>query len=335
VANERFVNRIEPFYKVNERAAQLSLRFAVALIASQALYAQASSQDALPTFRAESNLVILRFQVRANNKRSATEIAVQDIDVTEDGVSQKITLFEGGRRHPRKTPLDVHFLFDCSGSMRAAHLLNPRLFDANLLEQYTEARIGLWGFGGDQLVYIVKPTRDTSRLNWAMHRLQKVPGRNTPLYWAIAETVRRARDPDREVPQVLVVISDGIPTWDDGPFDEAVQASKNAGISVYPAWVSAGHGDRFSIAQEPPQSPITRFLTLGDETGGTPLWLDTPAKDDPLEQILKWLANEISYDYIVGFQLTASSRKRSHRIQVRLKSARGLKIVGGMRIIEN
>ena len=54
----------------------------------------------------------------------------------EDGIPQKVVSFEGGRIYPRVSNIEIHLLFDCSGSIQTPGLLNPRVFSANLLDEF-------------------------------------------------------------------------------------------------------------------------------------------------------------------------------------------------------
>ena len=59
-------------------------------------------------------------------------------------MSRKIALFEGGRFYPHKVPLEITLLFDCSGSMDAADILNTKVFEKNLLEEYENVSVAIY-----------------------------------------------------------------------------------------------------------------------------------------------------------------------------------------------
>jgi len=65
------------------------------------------------------------------------------------GRRRKIAVFEGGRFYPRTVPVEISLLFDCSGSMAMAGLINPHVFGPNLLDEFENVRIAIYGFSDD------------------------------------------------------------------------------------------------------------------------------------------------------------------------------------------
>jgi tetratricopeptide (TPR) repeat protein len=98
------------------------------------------------TFRAETELALVRFQVRPKRGVLMADLRPGDFEIREDGVPQKTALFEGGRFYPRSVPLVISLLFDASGSVQSAGNLNPYVFHENLLEEYENASIAIFGF---------------------------------------------------------------------------------------------------------------------------------------------------------------------------------------------
>jgi hypothetical protein len=124
------------------------------------------------TFRAETNLALVRFQVVAKKNDFVADLRANEVELREDGVPQEIALFEGGRLYPQISDIEIHLMFDCSGSVQQAGVLNPRAFSANLLDEFHNVRIAIWGFSGKSLVYFTAPTRDPARLNGAMEAVR-------------------------------------------------------------------------------------------------------------------------------------------------------------------
>src|SRR5438270_10784046 len=95
----------------------------LALLSVLALYAQTPA-----TFRVDTKLALVRFQVSPKRGEFVTDLRAEDIEIREDGVPQEIALFEGGRFYPRRTPVEVALLFDCSLSVQEAGKLNANVF---------------------------------------------------------------------------------------------------------------------------------------------------------------------------------------------------------------
>src|ERR1039458_1062342 len=126
-------------------------------------------------FHTETNLALVSFQVVTTRNRFVEDLRAAEIELLEDGVPQKVALFEGGRL----SGMEVHVMFDCSGSMWSSKwskgVFDPRVFDANLLDEFPNVRIGIWGFTGSGLGYFTTPTRDPVKLGDAISGLSGMP----------------------------------------------------------------------------------------------------------------------------------------------------------------
>jgi hypothetical protein len=83
-------------------------------------------------FSAETRLSTIHFHV-VQGKSYLTGLKPEDFVLLEDGAPQRITLFESAlTRH--SNPLEIALLFDVSGSVTEAGLLNPLVFREKLLD---------------------------------------------------------------------------------------------------------------------------------------------------------------------------------------------------------
>ena len=291
------------------------------------------------TFRAESNLALVRFQVIGKKNDFVADLRADEIELREDGVPQKIALFEGGKLNPRASNIDIHLLFDCSGSVQQAGLLNPHAFSANLLEEFQNVRIAIWGFSGRSLGYFTAPTRDPGRLTGAMESVREMKPDSTPLYRSLAEVIGRLASAAGNAVPMVVVISDG---QDEGKDADAVRAAQSAGIPVFPALVNSeldwlGRGS-YSYLTDNAQRQITeqsRFAALADSTGGHAFKFAGKIPENLLDQILKQMAEEIRYNYTVGYYPTSGGKSGSRKVQVVLKDSIRGRIVGGSRNVDH
>lgn len=293
------------------------------------------------TFRAETNLALVRFQVVAKKNDFVTDLRADEIELREDGIPQKIASFQGGRLNPRTSPIDIHLLFDCSGSIQQARLLDPHIFSANLLDEFAHVRIAIWGFSGKSLVYFTAPTRDANRLNGAMEAVRGMQPGATPLYRSLAEVASRLASAGGDSIRMIVVVSDGL---DDSKKDDAERTAQSAGIEVFPVLVGA-QADAASL--EASRIPETlqgtlqimgarrsAFIGLAGFTGGRAFEFPGESPGDLLDQVLKRMAAEIRYDYIVGYSPVSTGSGKPRKVQVVLKDKNRGRIVGGVRDVQ-
>jgi VWFA-related protein len=293
------------------------------------------------TFRADTNLVLVRFQVVARTKDFVADLRPDEIALRVDGAPQEIALFEGGKLYPRVSDIEVHLVFDCSGSVQQAGVLNPRAFSANLLDEFQNVRIAIWGFSGKSLVYGTAPTRDPARLNAAMEAVRGMKQGATPLYRSLTEVAGRVASAAGDSVRMIVVVSDGL---DDSAKGDAERTARSAGISVFPVLVDVG------AQVVPPQylgSPAldgileranarhAAFIGLADATGGRAFEFQGKSPDDLLDQILKRMAAEIRYDYVVGYYAPSTAKRGLRQVQVTLKNPSRGRVVGGVRDVQH
>ncbi len=310
--------------------------------------AEAAVDAESPTFRTETELALVRFQVKPKRGQVVSEIRKEDIEIVEDRVPQKIALLEGGRFAPRTVPLEISLLFDASGSVRAAGTLNPHVFQENLLDEYPNASIAIFGFS-EHLVRLTGPTRHAEVLKKAMDAVMTIPPGGTPLFRSITETIRWPGQRPGAT-RMLVVFSDG-ESWasDDHSFvGRAIQAAQECGVAIYPVRLHAAMrgsaAPSAAMSNRDPNTPppawypsattemsIRRFEELARDTGGEEL--GTFSAGDVLPRILQAIARNIQLDYVAGYHPASTAEQKRRNIEVVLKSKTVGTLVGGKRII--
>jgi len=306
-----------------------------------------------PVFRTEAALALVRFHVV--RKHSYVDgLKPEDVTLLEDGSPRKVKVFEGGRLAPRTIPIEMTLLFDTSGSVTDAGLLDPLVYKASLLDNLEGVRLAVYSFTS-ALRRQCRPTRDPAELAAALRRvldsrpgpqvenipLQLPPGRKgaegTWLFEAIMAAARNAAAEPGQATRMLVVFSDGFPTTNTRP-EDALAVLSELGIPVYP--VVLGHA---SIAAMKAGGQIgwprmaelfmADFARLAELTGGRSF--DPPVIDVAVvRQILAAMAGQVLCEYVVGFQPEQSSgAPRPHRIQVKLRSKDLGTLEGGFRTV--
>jgi VWFA-related protein len=268
---------------------------------------------------------LVRFQVTPAKNQLVRSLNREEIEIREDGVAQPIAVFEGGST-ARTIPVEVSLLFDCSASVQRASAPDARLIRDSLLDEFPNVSIAVYGFS-DSLVQFAQPTRDANVLRQAIGRVNSIPAGETPLFGSIADTIRSSAANGSNVVRKLVVFSDGESEWpgDEARTGDVVRAAKESGTAVFPVMLNKAGAAASAKAVD----SVREFMSLGPETGGRGFqgFMGT----DVLPIALKSLAHEIRSDYVAGFYVSDSPKRKAHEVQVVLRS--GDAILGGTRIV--
>jgi VWFA-related protein len=313
-------------------------------------------EQAAPVFRTETALGLVRFHV-VRKHSYADDLKRGDVILLEDGTPREFSVFEGGRSARRTIPIEMTLLFDTSGSVTDAGLLNPLAYQATLLDKLENVRIAVYGFNSSLTRYCGF-TRDPAELAAALGgvrgsgskaagpQVTKIPlhlppGRNGgPETWLFEAIMAAAGDSAAEPGQatrMLVVFSDGFPTTNTRP-EDAVKVLSELGIPVYP--VVLGHADLTARLagqplgwQEMAELYMADFAGLAEPTGGRSF--DPPVISVAVvQQILDGLVGQVMCEYVVGFQAGQSSgAPRPHRLQVKLRTKDLGTVRGGFRTV--
>jgi VWFA-related protein len=303
-----------------------AIRAKLADAAKSAGSAAGASANSSPIFRTETTLAVVGFQLRQKKGEPIHSLRAEDIEVREDGVAQKIAIFEGGSTAARTVPVEVSLLFDCSASVERIAAMTSRVFRDDLLDEFPNAAVAIYGFS-DDLVRFARPTRDAATLKKAMDLVAGIPKGDTPLFGSIAETVRDAAATGANVIRMLVIFSDGESAsfGDDDRASEAIRAAGESGTMLFPVMLS-----KSSVSMDAVSS-IRDFMGLASATGGKEFQGLMGA--DVLPTVLKSVAGEIRSEYIAGFYVPITGQQKRHQIEVVLRSKDQGRLYGGSRIL--
>ena len=313
-------------------------------------------------FHSESSLISVPFHV-ARGRQYISDLKKEDVELLEDGHPADISFFEGGGGTER-TPVEIGILFDTSGSMAIRGLLNPKLFQENLLDGLEGVRLVLYRFD-EKLWRMTEPTRDVIVLKSAFdgivkkkggvefrlllrdkHRTVDAPGTSL-IYESAYAALRDLARAEHSAAQLLVIVSDGIEEGLGIPEDAAV-AGREGGISVYPLLL--GRQQRLMELSDAGQNGDTtqaksrltglhvaenlanNFVRLGPLTGGNSF---EPSNLDSgnVRRILQSLTGEVRSLYFAGIHPPETATPHVHKLQIRLRSNAGLKLLGGERVV--
>jgi len=287
------------------------------------------AQSPPATFRVDSKLALVRFQVSPKRGEFITDLHLEDIEIREDGVPQPIALFEGGRFYPRRLPVEVALLFDCSVSVQDAGKLNPHVFQRGLLEEYENASLAIYAFS-DKLVRLTGATRTPAELSAALETVGKFPAGKTPLFEYITATMREMAAGRRDALRILVVFSDGESTrpGDEWLDQQAITAAKELGVAIYPVLLSRPGA---AATMQRQIVSVQKFMDLAKATSGEATV--TLTSEEVLPRVLRSVASRVQFDYVAGYYPPAGVMRKQHEVQVVWKARARGEIVGGTKVV--
>jgi Ca-activated chloride channel family protein len=247
--------------------------------------AQRRLQDENPTYKVDVKLVSVFVTVNDASGAPVTDLQKSDFELSEDGVKQKIAVFE----QQSELPLSIVMELDTSGSVRKDFPLeveSARHFIASILRP--QDRLSLLEIS--EIVQEVVPF--TSNLKTIDHGIKRIQmGSGTALFDGIylgGESLM-----DRQGRKVIVLITDGGDTMSKTSYPEAVRAAQQAEAIVYsiivvPIAASAGR----NIGGE------HALIQLSEDTGGKHYYAENIAS---LNRAFQQISRELRTQYLLGY----------------------------------
>ena len=242
-------------------------------------------QDADTTIRVNVKLVNVFATVTDQQGAPIAGLQKENFTVLEDGLAQKIAVFDKESALPLSIVLDL----DTSLSTRKdlpLELSSARRFVHTILRPVD----GLSVYGFNEVVTETVPfTSDPKAIDRGIDHLRL--GAATALYDALylgAQALER-----RQGRKVMVVITDGGDTMSKVTYKEAVRAAQEAEAIVYsiimvPIQASAGRDTGGEHA----------LIQLSDDTGGQYFYATSAAQ---LDEAFKKISDELRTQYLLGY----------------------------------
>ena len=263
------------------------------------------------TFRSTTELVVLQVSVADPQHRFVSGLGVDDFAVFDEGVRQRLALFESAA-----VPLDLLLLLDASSSMHD-RLDLARQAALNLVGALRpDDRAGVVLFH-DRVEVAQALSADRSAVIAALNRVRA--GGETALYEAIYIGIReleRGRRGGGELRrQAMVVLSDGVDNRSRIDGTELLEAARRSTITI------------FTIVPEPPEwmqalpvlgnSGTSAFAMkqLARDTGGRHF---APAGFGDLAGIYQDIGSELGGQYWLAFAPPPPSQPGFRRVSVRV-----------------
>jgi Ca-activated chloride channel homolog len=280
---------------------------AVILALSAGVASRVAAQQE-PTFRVDVKLVRMLATVKDTNGRPVGGLGKEDFAVYENGVIQKISLFE---RHTAQ-PLSVAILLDISGSTA-----KEMKYQTDAVGRFVKALFGEGNPGDRAALYTFKwdVTREVSwtknpdRFVEKMKRLKAEAG--TSLYDAILLASEDIAERDGR--HVLIIVTDGGDTVSSTSYQKAMQAAHEADAVIYP------------ILTVPITSDAGR--NVGGENALTTMSMTTGGKlfapgFNGLDQAFSEILRDLRTQYLIGYYPQGVPPTKDHFHRITLKPAR-------------
>jgi Ca-activated chloride channel family protein len=237
--------------------------------------------------RVNVNLVSVLVSVLDDNNRPAPDLPREAFQIFEEGVRQKIEVFESETQQP----LEIVLMIDASLSAHKEITFEQEAA-ARFIAQVLRATDHLAVFSFDETVTQIAAFSDNvGSLQSAVHRIP--PGAGTSIYDAVLLGSRalERRGDDRR--RVIILVTDGGETTSRADFDAARKAAVRANTLLY------------SIIVRPVKSESGRntagehaIETITDTTGGAIFFPDTP---QDLDIIFDRIDRELRTQYRLGY----------------------------------
>jgi len=267
--------------------------FIVLSCASVLLAAMLQAAPSQQTLRVDVDLVNVVLTIQDPAGRFVTDLKQSDFKVYEDGVEQKIAVFE-----KENVASAVGLLLDNSLSMvDLMPMMKTGIQDfADHTKSFEELFVMTFGTHVRVLHDVHEPI---PQLQSSLKTLG-VQGTSV-LFDALVEGLRKvgARKPDRKA---LLVFTDGIDTASKSGFKDVLLEAQKSGALLYFLPI----GSRILIDEHTIDS-------LAKETGGRVLYL---RKDDPIRPAMESIRQELARQYYLGYYTSRKPGFHSIRVEV-------------------
>ena len=261
--------------------------------------------DTRDTIRAEADLVTVIASVLDKDHHPAANLTADQFEIYEEGVRQKIEVFEPDTQ----TPLDLALMIDCSLS-ETQELEFEREAAAAFIGQVVRPTDRMAVFGFSDVVDLVGGfSGDTSYLQSSLRRLE--PGAGTALYDAVfLGSQALARNPSGRR-RVIVLLTDAGETTSHADFGKARDAAVRADTLLYTVCVRA-------VTNESGRNTAGEHAleTIADTTGGAIYYLDSLKDLGPTFDLIN---RELRTQYRLGYYPDPKPPQDTYRaIEVRV-----------------
>jgi Ca-activated chloride channel family protein len=240
-----------------------------------------------PAISVRVNLVSVLVSVVDDHNRPAPDLPREAFELYEEGVAQKIEIFESETQQP----LDLALMIDASLSAHK-EIVFEREAAAHFIRQVLRPsdRLAIYSFD-ENVARIANFSGDVAALQDSLKKI--VDGAGTSIYDAVVLGSHALEDRSEDHRRVIIMVTDGGETTSRADFDAARAAALRAGILLYtivirPVKNENGRNTAGEHALE----------TITDSTGGAMFFPDSPQE---LDTIFDRIDKELRTQYRLAY----------------------------------
>jgi Ca-activated chloride channel homolog len=275
----------------------------LALLGAGLALAQTPTPTQKPyTLEVDVDLVSITAVVHDKAGHFISGLGPKDVQVFEDGVPQKVSLFQEAKGGAEKIPLSVALVLDASGSMKpnVAFLQEAATSFVAKLEPEDEALVVQFN---ESVKASAEFTSDPDRLENFIDGLQAWGG--TSLYDALQYALERIRD--RPGRKAVIVFSDGDDTTSSVGQGPVVDYARAVESTIYAVGIRGG-----TTGAAPPRGFLKK---IADETGGQYFF---PDRVGDLIRVFAEISAELHQHYLLAYAPTRPPDGLFRKIEVRV-----------------
>jgi Ca-activated chloride channel homolog len=244
-------------------------------------------------------LVNVLASVLDEHNRPSPDLPIEAFQVYEEGVAQKIEVFES----ETKLPLDLALMIDSSMSANM-EIAFEKEAAAHFIRQVLRSGDSLSVFGFDENVTQVAAfTDNVATLQAAVRKIP--PGAGTSIYDAVLLGAKALEHRGEERRRVIILVTDAGETTSRADFDAARKEAVRSGALLYtivirPIKTESGRNTAGEHA----------LTTITETTGGDMFFPDTPQE---LDVIFDLIDRELRTQYRLGYYPTPRGPANTYR----------------------
>ena len=178
-----------------------------------------------PTFRAETNLVVLNASVVDKNGKLLTNIPQAAFQVFENGIEQPLKIFR-----QEDVPVSMGIIIDNSGSMRGKRESVAAAAMDLVKASNPQDEMFIVNFNDD--VYLDQPfTSDSKKLEEALDKINSQGG--TAMRDAISMSIDYLKAKGKKDKKVLLVVTDGNDNTSNISLEQLLRQARQNGVLIY------------------------------------------------------------------------------------------------------
>jgi Ca-activated chloride channel family protein len=280
----------------------------VALALGSAASGGAQAPPVPPVFRTRVEAVYVDVFVTRSGQ-PLPGLRASDFELRDNRVLQTVELLSAESR-----PVLAVLVFDTSSSMEGERLTALRAAGEAFLDGLRPADQAAFVAFSEQITWLAQPTADRTVVRGALQRL-RAQG-TTSVFDALYSAVTLS---DPNLRPLIVLFTDGEDngSWLDGRQVRSIVERSNALVHVV-GWRPPPRDPVRDWGAELPSEVILREVA---EASGGRFWkTDSP---DRLRVAFAGVADAMRHRYVLKYEATGVKREGWHRIEVKLKSAKG------------